>query len=56
MNDDEVKELVRDAIVRSLAEEDRTLALEWLDRQLAIVDAVCALGLIDADYFKVGRA
>ena len=42
MNDDEVKELVRDAIVRSLAEEDRTLALEWLDRQLAIVDAVCA--------------
>jgi hypothetical protein len=54
MNDGEIKEMVRDAIVRSLAEEDRTLALERLERQLAIVDAVCALGLIDPGYFKVG--
>jgi hypothetical protein len=56
MNDDKICEMVRDAIVRSVAEEDRVLALEWLERQAAIVDAVSALGLIDPDYFKVGRA
>ena len=54
MNDAEIEAMVRDAIDRSLAEGNRTLAHAWLDRQLAIVGAVYMAGLIDPDELKGG--
>ena len=47
MNSDEIEEMVREAINRSLAEEYRTIALAWLDRQTLIVRAARELGLLD---------
>jgi hypothetical protein len=52
MNEKKIKEMVFDAIDRSLADKDRTAAYEWLTHQLAIADAVRELGLIDPDDFK----
>ena len=54
MNDGEIEAMVRDAIDRSLAEGNRTLAHAWLDRQLAIVGAVYMAGLIDPGELKGG--
>ena len=54
MNDAEIEAMVRDAIDRSLAEENRTLAHTWLDRQFAIAGAVYMAGLIDPDELKGG--
>ena len=46
--------MVREAINRSLAEEYRTIALAWLDRQMTIVRAVRELGWIYPDEFSGG--
>ena len=54
MDSDEIEEMVREAINRSLAEEYRTIALAWLDRQTLIVRAARELGLLDADELKGG--
>jgi hypothetical protein len=45
MNDDEIEEMIRDAINLSLQEENRTVALAWFDRQMAVLQAMRKLGL-----------
>ena len=54
MNNDEIEEMVGEAINRSLAEEYRAIALAWLDRQTLIVRTVRELGLMDAGELKGG--
>jgi hypothetical protein len=56
MSNDEIEEMVREAINRSLAEEYRAIALAWLDRQTLIVRTVRELGLLDSDELKGGSA
>ena len=55
MDDKEIREMVFDAIDRSLSDKYRTIAYKWLTRQLAIADAVRELGLIVPEDLNVRR-
>jgi hypothetical protein len=45
MYDDQIEEMIRDAINLSLAEEYRAVALAWFDRRMSLVQAIRELGL-----------
>jgi len=50
MSDDEIEEMVRDAIdLHAVDEEARTAAVRWLNNRIAICQAMEELGLISVD-------